>query len=194
MAVYKMIVAYKGTAYYGWQRQPDVVTVVSVLEQCFFSVFKQKISISGASRTDAGVHALGQVASFTLDTQIAPESLLFAWNNALPADIVIKALLKIFKKKENYKINIIGNRHGEKKHESLLTREEISKAKDLGQYFKVSSDIRDLNYDLYFSKGNKKMSEIRDYSSNTVKQLSQKETEKILLSLKIFHKTKNSIF
>jgi len=64
----------------------------------------------------------------------------------------------------------------------------------LGQYFKVSSDIRDLNYDLYFSKGNKKMSEIRDYSSNTVKQLSQKETEKILLSLKIFHKTKNSIF
>jgi tRNA pseudouridine38-40 synthase len=92
MAVYKMIVAYKGTAYYGWQRQPDVVTVVSMLEQCFLSVFKQKISISGASRTDAGVHALGQVASFALDTQIAPESLLFAWNNALPADIVIKAL------------------------------------------------------------------------------------------------------
>ena len=113
---------------------------------------------------------------------------------ATSIDIVIKALLKIFKKKENYKINIIGNRHGEMKHESLLTREEISKAKDLGQYFKVSSDIRDLNYDLYFSKGNKKMSEIRDYSSNTVKQLSQKETEKILLSLKIFHKTKNSIF
>ena len=113
---------------------------------------------------------------------------------ATSIDIVIKALLKILRKKENYKINIIGNRHAEKKHESLLTREEISKAKDFGQYFKVSSDIRDLNYDLYFSKGNKKMSEIRDYSSNTVKQLSQKETEKILLSLKIFNKTKNSIF
>ena len=68
-------------------------------------------------------------------------------------------------------------------NESLLTREEIFKAKDLGQYFKVSSDIRDLNYDLYFSQGNKKISKIQDYSSNTVKQLNQKETEKILLSL-----------
>jgi UDP-glucose 4-epimerase len=111
---------------------------------------------------------------------------------ATSIDIIIKSLLKIFNKKENYKINIIGNRHGEKKHESLLTREEISKVKDLGNYFKVSSDIRDLNYDLYFSKGNKKMSTIGDYNSNTVKQLSQKETEKILLSLDIFNKKKHS--
>jgi UDP-N-acetylglucosamine 4,6-dehydratase len=107
--------------------------------------------------------------------------------SATSIDIIVKALLEIFNKKKDYKINIIGNRHGEKKHESLLTREEIFKAKDLGQYFKVSSDIRDLNYDLYFSKGQKEISNISDYSSNTVKQLSQKETIKLLLGLDLLN-------
>lgn len=90
MAVYKMVVSYDGTAYHGWQRQPEDISVVQVLEESFKAVFKQKISISGASRTDAGVHALGQVASFALDMQIAPETLKFAWNNALPHDVLIR--------------------------------------------------------------------------------------------------------
>ena len=90
MALYKMVVAYDGTAYHGWQRQPKDITVVQVLEETFKGVFKQKILISGASRTDAGVHALGQVASFALDIKIAPETLKFAWNNALPHDILIR--------------------------------------------------------------------------------------------------------
>jgi len=109
---------------------------------------------------------------------------------ATSIDIIVKALLKIFNKKNNYKINVIGNRHGEKKHESLLTREESFRAKDLNQYFKITSDIRDLNYDLYFSKGNKKISEIEDYSSNNVRQLNLRETEKILLGLDFFNKKK----
>jgi tRNA pseudouridine38-40 synthase len=89
MAVYKMVVAYDGTAYHGWQKQPEDISVVQVLEESFKAVFKHKISISGASRTDAGVHALGQVASFALDMKIAPETLKFAWNNALPHDVLI---------------------------------------------------------------------------------------------------------
>ena len=90
MAVYKIVVAYDGTAYHGWQRQPQDITVVQVLEESFWAAFKQKILISGASRTDTGVHALGQVASFVFEQQIAPERLMFAWNNLLPADIVIQ--------------------------------------------------------------------------------------------------------
>ena len=92
--------------------------------------------------------------------------------------------------KNNYKINIIGSRHGEKKHESLLTREEIFRAKDLGRYFKIASDIRNLNYELYFSKGNKKISKLEDYSSNTVKQLNQSETEKMLINLDLINSKK----
>jgi UDP-glucose 4-epimerase len=113
---------------------------------------------------------------------------------ATSINIIVKALLKIFNKKNNYKINIIGSRHGEKKHESLLTREEMFKAKDYGRYFKIASDIRNLNYELYFSKGNKKISKLEDYSSNTVMQLNQKETEKILLSLDLFNNKKEQYF
>lgn len=90
MPVYKMVVSYDGTAYHGWQKQPEDITVAQVLEDSFRDVFKQKISISGASRTDAGVHAFGQVASFVSDIKIAPEKLLFAWNNALPHDVLIR--------------------------------------------------------------------------------------------------------
>jgi UDP-N-acetylglucosamine 4,6-dehydratase len=108
--------------------------------------------------------------------------------------LIVKSLLKIFNKKNNYKINIIGSRHGEKKHESLLTREEIFKAKDLGQYFKIGSDIRNLNYELYFSKGNKKILKLEDYSSNTVKQLNQRETEKILINLDLINNKKEKYF
>jgi len=108
--------------------------------------------------------------------------------------VIVKSLLKIFNKKNNYKINIIGSRHGEKKHESLLTREEIFKAKDLGRYFKIVSDIRNLNYELYFSKGNKKKLKLEDYSSNAVKQLNQRETEKILTNLDLINNKKEKYF
>lgn len=90
MAVYKMVVSYDGTAYHGWQKQPDAQAVVNVLEDTFKTLFQQSVLITGASRTDAGVHALGQVASFTTDMKIAPDRLRCAWNNALPKDILIR--------------------------------------------------------------------------------------------------------
>jgi len=92
MPIYRLLIAYDGTDYFGWQRQPDQPTIAGVLENRFESVFKKPISITGASRTDAGVHALGQVASFSLDTPIDPKKLMFAWNNALPKDILIRSL------------------------------------------------------------------------------------------------------
>ncbi len=92
MAVYKMVVAYDGTAYHGWQKQPEDISVTQILEDSFESVFKQKISISGASRTDAGVHALGQVATFVSTMNVAPEVLKFAWNNDLPHDVLIMSI------------------------------------------------------------------------------------------------------
>jgi len=100
---------------------------------------------------------------------------------------LLQAILSIFNKK-NYKINIIGTRHGEKHYESLLTREEIAKAKDMGEYFCINSDQRDLNYDLYFAKGSKDISSFEDYNSNNAEQLTIDKTKKILLKLDIFKK------
>ena len=95
---------------------------------------------------------------------------------------IVKALKKIFNKK-NHPVRIIGYRHGEKLHESLLTNEEASKAIDKGKYFYVPGDSRDLNYDLFYKTGNKNASKYLDYSSNNVKILNSNEVEKILREL-----------
>jgi len=95
---------------------------------------------------------------------------------------IVNALKRIFKK-PNHSIKIIGYRHGEKEYESLLTREESSKAIDHGKYFYVPADNRDLNYDLFYRIGNKKTSRYSDYNSNNVEILSVKEVEKTLRAL-----------
>jgi len=92
MQRYKIIVAYDGTDYCGWQKQKCVPSVAQRLEDTFDVVFDKKIAITGVSRTDAGVHALGQVASFRTDMNIDPQKMLFAWNNMLSPDIFIRSL------------------------------------------------------------------------------------------------------
>ncbi|OQA35946.1 MAG: tRNA pseudouridine synthase A [Candidatus Dependentiae bacterium ADurb.Bin331] len=89
---YKIIVAYDGTAYSGWQQQSESVAVSNRLEKTFAQVFGQSINLLAASRTDAGVHALGQVALFSTDLTIDKQSLLKAWNNRLPSDIYIRSI------------------------------------------------------------------------------------------------------
>jgi UDP-glucose 4-epimerase len=127
----------------------------------------------------------------------AIELVIFAMKNAKGGEIfvqktpasninnLLKAILEIFKKNK-YKISHIGTRHGEKAYESLLTKEEMLTAKDMGDYFRIDSDQRDLNYDLYFKKGKNYLKKIEDYNSNNTKQLSVAEIKKILLTLDIF--------
>lgn len=80
-----------------------------------------------------------------------------------------KALQKLFNSKS--KIKIIGSRHGEKLYETLVTREEMAKAIDLGKYYRIPSDKRDLNYSQYFFEGSKKISKFNDYTSHNTKLL-----------------------
>ena len=86
---YKLIVAYDGTAYQGWQVQPTAPTVAGTLAQTFKNVFNHDAVILGASRTDAGVHALGQVVRVRTALNIDITRLREGWNNGLPNDIVI---------------------------------------------------------------------------------------------------------
>lgn len=89
----KLIVAYDGTDFYGWQIQPEKISVASTLEQAFYDAFGQKISLIGASRTDTGVHALGQVAIFRVEEKrLSFENMKLAWNNLLPKSILIRNL------------------------------------------------------------------------------------------------------
>jgi tRNA pseudouridine38-40 synthase len=92
MPRYKLIIAYDGTEFFGWQQQKELPTIAQTLQDTFKHVFKREISILGASRTDAGVHALGQVASFDTDLVIPPQKLQYAWNKALPPSILIRSV------------------------------------------------------------------------------------------------------
>lgn len=86
----KLTVAYDGTNYCGWQVQPNGITVQEVLERCLEDLTGKKTEIIGASRTDAGVHALGNVAVFDTDMRMPGEKFSFALNQRLPEDIRIE--------------------------------------------------------------------------------------------------------
>jgi tRNA pseudouridine38-40 synthase len=87
---YKLIIAYKGTDYSGWQVQPCQRTVQGIVEETFKYMFKSEIKLSASGRTDAGVHALAQVANFRSEVKIPPKKLVQALNTKLPGDIRIK--------------------------------------------------------------------------------------------------------
>lgn len=130
---------------------------------------------------------------FMMSLDESVELVQYAFSNAKPGDIFVQkapastihdlafALQKIFNAKN--KIQIIGTRHGEKLYETLLNREEMAKANNLGNYFCVPSDDRDLNYSKFFEDGEVKTSASEDYNSHNTKRLNLDETVDLLLSL-----------
>ncbi len=86
----KLIIEYDGTAYHGWQVQPDLPTIQGVLQETAQRISGEEVHITGAGRTDAGVHALGQVANFWTRKDLAPDRWQLAFNGLLPPDIVVR--------------------------------------------------------------------------------------------------------
>jgi len=99
--------------------------------------------------------------------------------------VTIRDLAKALKElyKADNEIMIIGTRHGEKLYETLVNREEMVKAEDIGQYFRIPADTRDLNYNKYFTNGKQDVSNIEDYTSHNTKRLDVEEMKKLLLKL-----------
>ena len=91
-------------------------------------------------------------------------------------------LLKLFLN-TNIEIKVIGTRHGEKLYETLVTREEMAKAIDMGDYYRIPCDNRDLNYDKYFIEGNESIEQIDDYHSHNTKRLDVEGMKQLLLKL-----------
>ena len=80
-------------------------------------------------------------------------------------------------------IKIIGTRHGEKLYESLISREEMAKAEDMGYYYRIPADNRDLNYNKFFVEGETHISEVDDYTSHNTTQMNVEEVKTLLLKL-----------
>ncbi|MEA5112130.1 UDP-glucose 4-epimerase [bioreactor metagenome] len=132
---------------------------------------------------------------FMMTLEDAVDLVLFAYENGLNGDVFIQkspastihdlaqALIELYKSK--CKIKVIGTRHGEKLYETLVNREEMAKATDMGHYFRVSADNRSLNYESYFSEGQKKLSVLEDYHSHNTERLDVEGTKKLLMKIEM---------
>lgn len=146
-----------------------------------------------------------EMTRFMMSLDNAVELVLFAYKNANPGDIFVQkspastikqlaeVLMDIFDAKSE--LQIIGTRHGEKLYETLLTREEFGKAEDLGDYYRIAADDRDLNYAKYFSEGNNRIAEAQDYHSHNTYRLSNDELKELLLNLDyVKEQLKNNLY
>jgi UDP-glucose 4-epimerase len=130
---------------------------------------------------------------FMMSIEDAVDLVLYAFQHGKPGDVFVQkapattigtlaeALGQIFKARGDVKI--IGTRHGEKLYETLLTREEMAHAEDLGDYYRVTADTRDLNYALYFTEGNSSIAKQEEYHSHNTRRLNVEQTVELLLKL-----------
>lgn len=86
----KLTLEYDGEGYHGWQRQPQMATIQGLVEEALAIILQEKVNLIGAGRTDAGVHAQGQVANFKTQSQIPLKNLKAALNSLLPGDIIVQ--------------------------------------------------------------------------------------------------------
>jgi UDP-glucose 4-epimerase len=127
----------------------------------------------------------------TLDDAV--DLVIFAFEHGNPGDIFVqkspaatievlaKALLELYK--ADNPIKIIGTRHGEKLYETLVNREEMIKAEDLGNFYRIPADTRDLNYNRFFVEGEAKIAQMEEYTSHNTYRLNIEETKQMLMKL-----------
>jgi UDP-glucose 4-epimerase len=139
-----------------------------------------------------------EMTRFMMTLEDAVDLVLYAFTNGKPGDMFVQkapaatiadlaqALKELYK--SDVEIKIIGTRHGEKLYETLVNKEEMVKAEDHGEYYRIPADNRDLNYDLYFSEGDQHVSSVEDYHSHNTKRLNVEETKKLLLKLDFIRK------
>jgi UDP-glucose 4-epimerase len=132
---------------------------------------------------------------FMMTLDGAVDLVLFAFENATQGDLFVqkapaatievlaKAMLELYHSSSSMKV--IGTRHGEKLYETLVNREDMVKAIDMGNYYRIPADNRDLNYAQYFSEGEPDVSKVEEYHSHNTKRLDLEEMKKLLLELDI---------
>ncbi|KTD66394.1 NAD dependent epimerase/dehydratase [Legionella santicrucis] len=134
-----------------------------------------------------------QMTRFLMSLEDSVDLVLHAFSHANQGDIFIQkapastiadltqALIEIFRSMSE--VRVIGTRHGEKLYESLISREEMAKAEDMGRYYRIQADNRDLNYKKYFVEGEEIISNYEDYTSHNTQQLTVHEIKDLLLKL-----------
>jgi UDP-glucose 4-epimerase len=143
-----------------------------------------------------------EMTRFLMSLEDSVDLVLHAFEHAEPGDIFVQkapastvqvladALLALFKSDAGSRV--IGTRHGEKLYESLISREEMAKAIDMGRYYRVPADIRDLNYNKFFSEGETKIAQFEDYTSHNAERLDVEDTVQLLKKLSYIQEQLNA--
>nr|WP_316640628.1 polysaccharide biosynthesis protein [uncultured Roseateles sp.] len=139
---------------------------------------------------------------FLMSLEESVDLVLFAFENARPGDIFVQKapastvgdLAQAMKEllKADTPINIIGTRHGEKLYESLVSREEMARADDMGGYYRIPADARDLNYNKYFVEGEAAITSFEDYTSHNTERLDVEGVKRTLLGLELIQEAVNA--
>lgn len=139
---------------------------------------------------------------FLMSLEESVDLVLYAFEHARPGDIFVQkapastvgdlaeAMRQLLNKQNP--INIIGTRHGEKLYESLVSREEMARSEDLGGYYRIPADSRDLNYAKYFVEGETEISRIDDYTSHNTERLSVDQVKQVLMQLELIQEAVNA--
>ena len=132
---------------------------------------------------------------FLMSVEESVDLVLHAFQHGRPGDIFVQkspastvgdlaqAMAELLRARSE--VRVIGTRHGEKLYESLVSREEMARAEDLGRYYRIPADSRDLNYDKYFVEGRPGMAQIDDYTSHNTRRLTVGEVKEVLLKLDV---------
>ena len=145
-----------------------------------------------------------KMTRFIMSLEEAVDLVLFAFEHGQNGDILVQkapactmrvqaeAVCELFNgKKED--IKVIGIRHGEKMYETLLTKEECAKAEDMGDFYRVPADNRDLNYDKYFKEGDSKRADIEEFNSDNTRRLNLEEVKEKIVSLEYIQNELNGV-
>ena len=139
---------------------------------------------------------------FLMSLEESVDLVLYAFEHAQPGDIFVqkapastvgdlaKAMQELLE--IDRPVKVIGTRHGEKLFESLVSREEMARANDLGNYFRIPADARDLNYDKYFVQGETGIAEFDDYTSHNTRRLTVNQVKEVLMKLELIRETINA--
>ena len=182
----KLIIEYDGKGFNGWQKQPDRLNIQGEIERAIYNITKEEVDLIGSGRTDAGVHALGQVANFKTNSQISIEKLPLAINSQLKNSIVIKEAEEVNErfhsrynaKRKTYRYIINNSKCGTAIYRNLEYsypfKLDAEKMKQASKYFEGEHDFK-----AFKSSGTSSKNSVRTIYKAIVKQ----EGEKIIIEL-----------
>ena len=182
----KLTIEYDGKCYNGWQKQPNKLNIQGEIEKAIYNITKEKVALIGSGRTDAGVHALGQVANFRTDSQIPIEKLAIAINSQLKNSIVIKNAEEVNErfhsrynaKQKTYRYIINNSKCGTAIYRNLEyhfpTKLDVEKMQKAAKYFEGEHDFK-----AFKSSGTSGKNSVRTIYKAEVKQ----DKERIIIEL-----------